>query len=403
MLSRVVRCASLVLLFAGCAAKNAAVQRDGAGESPGGQGGSAGGQGGSTGGVGGGGGNQASGGGTGGGPVVPPDAGAETAPEDHPDAAIDVKAPLDRPADAGGTIQKIGFGSCERLSMPQDFWPTIIARHPEIFLFLGDAIYSDHDETYEQLAAIPGFKQLIGMVQPLVIWDDHDYGNNDSGASFPGKVASKDRFIRFWEKYGAVSPDSPRRTREGNYDAVIQGAPGREIQVIMLDNRWWKGSPPNGAVLGPEEWTWLAEQLKKPARLRLVMSGMELISSSTTPEGWGLFLKEQQHFYDVVKASGAKGVIVLSGDKHYLEVSRRDVGLGYPLYDFTSSPMSAPPEPLEANLYRDMPSSSISEHNFGLITIDWGAPDPTLLFEFIHSYKGNVLLEKRLTLGALGN
>src|SRR5439155_23097060 len=140
--------------------------------------------------------------------------------------------------------------------------------------------------------------------------------------------------------------------------------------------------------LGAAEWTWLEGELKKPARLRLLMSGMELMSTSTTPEGWGLFPKEQQRVYDVLEAAQAKGVIILSGDKHYAEISKRDVGLGYPLYDFTSSPLSAPPEPLEANQYRDGASASISDHNFGLITIDWAAADPTLHIEMIQSYTG---------------
>jgi alkaline phosphatase D len=152
-----------------------------------------------------------------------------------------------------------------------------------------------------------------------------------------------------------------------------------------------------------QQWTWLEAELRKPARLRIVMSGMELISTSTTPEGWGLFKPEQQHFYDVLKASGAKGVIVLSGDKHYCEISRRDdTGIGYPLYDFTSSPMSAPPEALEANMYRDGAASSISDYNFGTITIDWAAADPTVHVEIIHAIKGMLMLERKLTLGGLG-
>jgi alkaline phosphatase D len=129
---------------------------------------------------------------------------------------------------------------------------------------------------------------------------------------------------------------------------------------------------------------------------------MEQISSSTTPEGWGLYPAEQQHLYDVIKAAQAKGAFIISGDKHYAEISRRDVGLGYPLYDFTSSPMSAPPEPVEANKYRDDPGSIISDHNFGLLTLDWAAADPTIHLEIIHATKGTVLLQKMVTLSQLG-
>jgi alkaline phosphatase D len=300
-------------------------------------------------------------------------------------------------------IERIAFGSCNYVSNDQGFWGQIAARRPQLFLALGDIIYVDHGEKYEQLAAVPGFKQLMAMTRPLVIWDDHDYGGNDTGSSFGDKVGAKKRFLDFWTQFGGVAPDSPRRERAGNYDAVIVGPPDRAIQVVMLDNRSFKGNPPGGSVLGDAQWTWLAEELRKPARLRIIMSGMEQISSSTTPEGWGLFLSEQQRLYDVIKAAQAKGAFIVSGDKHYTEISRRDVGLGYPLYDFTSSPMSAPPEPIEANKYRDAPASIVSDNNFGFITLDWAAADPTVHVEMVQSTRGTVLLDKTVTLGQLGN
>jgi alkaline phosphatase D len=340
-----------------------------------------------------------------------PDAGtleadaSESAPDAataQPDAGVDQATP---DASAEGGLQRIGFGSCNRMDQgSQAFWDTIIGRKPEVFLFLGDAIYVDHGDTYPKLAAVPGFQKLMGMVRPYVIWDDHDYCGNDTNSSCAQKDAAKTRFLDFWSARGAVPMDSPRRSRPGNYDATIVGPPGREVQIIMLDNRYFKGNPPGGTILGMAQWDWLAQELKKPARLRLLMSGMELISTSTTPEGWGLFKDEQQHLYDTLKASGATGLMILSGDKHYCEISRRDdLGLGFPLYDFTSSPMNAPPEPLEANKYRDSPGASISDHNFGMITIDWTAADPTVHVEIIHSFKGTLMLEKRLTLGMLGD
>jgi alkaline phosphatase D len=329
---------------------------------------------------------------------------APVASEAGPPAAADAAVALDTaPGQPAPAIERIAFGSCNYVTADQAFWGRIVERRPQLFLALGDIIYVDHGEKYEQLAAVAGFKELMAMVRPLVIWDDHDYGGNDTGGAFGDKAGAKKRFLDFWTAFGGVAVDSPRRARPGNYDAVIVGPPERAIQVVMLDNRSFKANPPGGSVLGDAQWTWLAEELRKPARLRIIMSGMEQISSSTTPEGWGLYPAEQQHLYDVIKAAGAKGAFILSGDKHYAEISRRDVALGYPLYDFTSSPMSAPPEPIEANRYRDAPGSIISDHNFGIITLDWNAPDPTVHVEIVHATKGNVLLEKMLTLGQLGD
>jgi alkaline phosphatase D len=302
----------------------------------------------------------------------------------------------------GEAIARIGFGSCNYVSADQGFWTQIAARKPEIFLFLGDILYLDHGETYAQLSAVRPLDDLLAVTRPFVIWDDHDFGRNDSGAELPNKDGAKAAFLGYWAEHGGPPRGSPRWLRQGNYDSAIVGPAGREVQILMLDNRYWKEKPPGGTVLGDAQWAWLAEELRKPARLRIIMSGMEQISSSTTPEGWGLYPAEQEHLYATLRAAGAKGAIIVSGDKHYLEISRRDVGLGYPLYDFTSSPMSAPPEPPEANKYRDAPGSIISDHNFGMITIDWSLADPTVHVELIHSSKGTLLLDKQLRLSDLG-
>ena len=44
-----------------------------------------------------------------------------------------------------GEIQRIAFGSCAKQWQPQPIWQAVIAADPDVFLFLGDAIYGDTD------------------------------------------------------------------------------------------------------------------------------------------------------------------------------------------------------------------------------------------------------------------
>jgi alkaline phosphatase D len=307
------------------------------------------------------------------------------------------------PADNGPQIDRIGFGSCNDLTRPQTFWPAIVAKQPQVFLFLGDNAYLDYGDTYEKLGATPGFKSLVAIAKPLAIWDDHDFGSNDGGGSFGGKGSYKKKFIDFWGGLGAVPATSPRRTRDGNYDSIILGPVGRQVQFLMLDNRWFKGAAPSGTVLGDAQWQWLAGELRRPADLRVIMSGFQALGSSTSSEGWGEYPAEQQHLLDVIKASQAKGVVIVSGDKHYAEISRRDGAVGYPLYDFTSSSLSASnsyaPEP---NTYRDTPTAASQNHNFGLLTIDWATPGRPFNVQIFDANTGAALFGKSLSLAALG-
>jgi alkaline phosphatase D len=271
-------------------------------------------------------------------------------------------------------------------------------------LFLGDVPYIDFGDTFAQLGALAGFKQLLAIARPLATWDDHDYGLNNGGAAFTGKAASKRRFIDFWGPLGAVAADSPRRTREGNYDAVVMGPIGRQVQVIMLDVRYFKGVAPMGTMLGAAQWQWLADELRRPAQLRIIMSGMAAIGSAVSGEGWAQHPTEQQNLYDVIKSSQAKGVVIFSGDKHYAEISRRDVGLGYPLYDFTSSALNANNSYVPAaNIYRDTPTATTQLHNFGFVTINWTAADRPLQIQIVNAVTGAALITKDITLTSLGS
>jgi alkaline phosphatase D len=176
------------------------------------------------------------------------------------------------------------------------------------------------------------------------------------------------------------------------------------VQFIQLDNRYFKGAAPSGTVLGEAQWQWLAEELRKPANLRVIMTGFQALGSSTSSEGWGEYPAEQQHLLDVIKGAQAKGVVIVSGDKHYAEVSRRDNVVGYPLYDFTSSALSASNSYApEANTYRDTPTSASQNHNFGLMTIDWATPGRPLTVQIFDAGTGTVLISKNLSLATLGS
>ena len=54
-------------------------------------------------------------------------------------------------------------------------------------------------------------------------------------------------------------------------------------------------------------------------------------------ERWGNFPLERQRLFDTIRGSGANGVVLLSGDRHFGALYR-EAPLGrYPLYEITSS------------------------------------------------------------------
>ena len=302
-------------------------------------------------------------------------------------------------------MSRIAFGSCAKQWQHQTIWYAIISATPDLWLFLGDTIYGDTDGKtawlvskeqmageWNRLADKPEFKKAREAFPMLAIWDNHDYGSHAGGAEFRVKEGTKEAFLSFW----GDPKDSPRWQRSGIYDARIFGPPGKRVQVILLDTKYnrsqFKPDPspkeerlkegkvggyipdndPAKTHLGQEQWAWLEEELKKPAEVRLLASSTQVIPNQKGMDEWGNFPLERQRLFDVISKTKANGVIVLSGNVHFGELSRYDDG-DYPFYELTSSGMTHINETYAhaANKYRI--AGPFIEHNFGLIEIDWEA------------------------------
>jgi len=331
-------------------------------------------------------------------------------------------------------ISRIAFGSCAKQQLPQPIWNTISATQPDVFLFLGDAIYGDWDgkqvfiptpETlkrdWDRLAAIQEFRNFRASVPIMATWDNHDYGKHDGGAEFTLKEQSKRLFLDFFGE----PENSDRRKRPGIYDAKIFGPEGKRVQIILLDTRTFK-SPyikdkrskeekaalnirgqylPNrdlrATLLGEAQWAWLERELRKPADVRLIASSTQVIADEKAMEEWGNFPLERKRLFDVIAKTGAKGVVLLSGNVHFAEISASDEG-PYPIRDFTSSGMTHNnPEYSMLNNTRRV-AGPFTKFNFGLVEIDWDArPAPSIALKVIGA-DGSVAFQEIFSLERLG-
>ncbi len=330
-------------------------------------------------------------------------------------AAEQLPAELAPPPPADQLISRVAFGACHKLDRPFGVWDVIRARDPALFIFLGDTVYLDTIDMrakaaeYAKLAAVPEFANFRKHVPIISTWDDHDYGENDGGASYPKRDESQQIFLDFFRE----PADSPRRTRAGVYHALLLGPPGRRTQIILLDTRYFR-SPlrpdtrggylpqhdPNATMLGDVQWKWFAQQLRVPAELRLIVSSIQVEHEDQPNEKWANMPAERAKLFKTIADANASGVIFISGDRHHGEISRMDIGAGYTICDITSSGLNCSYEPNdEPNRHRA--GRIFWADNFGVVRIDWDATDPTIDLEVHASDDGSVAVRKRMNLSQL--
>jgi len=311
----------------------------------------------------------------------------------------------------GRTLTRIGFGSCADAGKPQPIWDPVLARHCDLFMFVGDNIYADtRDMTvlrakYAELASQSGFARLRAEIPVVAIWDDHDFGENDAGGDYPFKDESQRIFPDFWNE----PAESPRRDRNGVYASYVFGPPGKRVQVILPDLRYNRtplvGQDLGGAdydswaqaklaagleVLGPyarnpdlkarmlgePQWQWLERQFEVPADIRLFGSSLQVLADFTGWESWACFARDRERLIDLIRRRNANGVVFLSGDAHYAELSKLDVNVPYTMWDLTSSGLTEEWTIPTPNANRA--SQVLSQANFGFIDIDWRGPSTRL-------------------------
>ena len=304
---------------------------------------------------------------------------------------------------------KIAFGSCLDQENPQPIWNSIYKEDIDSFVFLGDNIYGDIPsgklnkmrEAYKlQSKMIPSwlFKKNVEM-----IWDDHDFGENDGGSSYPLKQEAQKLYLDFWE----IPNDDIRQQRDGIYKNKIIYIDNFIINLILLDTRYFrsdlkktKGLKPvylkneelNATVLGDKQWSWLMGVMKIKSDLTIVATSIQLLPTEHRFEKWSNFPSDHSKLKKLLK-SQSRPIIVISGDRHQGAIYNDEN-----IYEITSSSLNKTISSIfrrskEVDKY--MLGEMFSGENYGLITIN---TNQKIIDLEIKDINGNMVLHKKLTL-----
>jgi len=203
---------------------------------------------------------------------------------------------------------------------------------------------------------------MASSIPLAAIWDDHDYGKDNSDGTYRYKEEAKRVFKENFPDYSFVQKD-----RGIYYKFSIA-----DVDIFVLDLRWYRSPMQSDhgvrkTMLGDEQLEWLLHELKKSkAKFKIVFSSVSLNdyggdTSSDRPgdDNWSGYKYERNKILSFIDDNDIKGVLVFSGDQHYPSsnilnwkkplspISRTDSSTEYSLrdlgpavFDFSASPLN---------------------------------------------------------------
>ena len=226
------------------------------------------------------------------------------------------------PEDGARGKMRFAFGSCvgKEPWLDAATWADLDARTSvDLMLLLGDNHYANTTDPAKQRAAFiahrsnAAFRALFQRTPLYGIWDDHDFGVNDSDGTQPGKEDALRTFNEFFANPGAGEADNP-----GVYFRFTRG----DVDFFLLDDRYHRSpdkAPDDGTKtqLGAQQLAWLKrELLASKATLKVIGAGGEWQSDSSE-DSWKSYAREETDLFDFLAEHEIKNVLLLSGDRHF--------------------------------------------------------------------------------------
>lgn len=280
---------------------------------------------------------------------------------------------------------KVAMGSCTYINEPAYDRPgrafgdtygvfdAIADKRPDLMLWLGDNIYlrepdwgsrSGYLHRYTHTRSTPEMQRLLRSTKHYAIWDDHDFGPNDGDGSWVHSALARETFGLFWANPTLGVPGAENTTAT----AFTHG----DVDFFLLDNRTHRIpgglSTAEGAMLGKAQVDWLIRALKySDAPFKLVAVGSQVLNDAAVWETYATMPGERADLLRRIEAEGIEGVVFITGDRHFTELSELRLKDGRSIYDLTVSPLTAGPFPPKEENRNRVEGTLVTDRNFAVL------------------------------------
>jgi alkaline phosphatase D len=244
---------------------------------------------------------------------------------------------------------------------------------------------------------LPILRNLMKAMPQLGIWDDHDYGPNDSDKSYHLKQQSLEIFKNYWA--------NPSFGQDG--EGIYTKFSYCDVEFFLMDDRWLRSSDkmlstinnqpnPNKRMWGQKQMDWLKNALSGSlANFKIIVTGSQTLNPVSPWDCLQSYPIEFNELMDFLNQQKINGVLFLTGDRHHSEIIKYDRPEIYPLYDITSSPLTSGVGKVsgkEVNNDARIQGTLVEAQNYARITVNGPPRERKLKVEFV-GIKGEKLGE----------
>jgi phosphodiesterase/alkaline phosphatase D-like protein len=205
---------------------------------------------------------------------------------------------------------KIAFASCAVNSSNRVVFDSIAAENPLFFVHLGDMFYDDiatdtprlFRQAFDRTLAVERQGNLLRNVPTIYMYDDHDYGVNNSN----GGSASRPAAVATYKERVPHPPLVETGATDANYFSFEIG----RVLFIVTDLRSMRSPQANTdnaskTMMGTTQKTWFKDQLSSATgKIICWFSTSPFIPNTTaSADHWGGYNTERVEIADHIKAT----------------------------------------------------------------------------------------------------
>lgn len=282
----------------------------------------------------------------------------------------------DRPIDFSKNPEGLPYGG------EYSIFENIRKSNPDFMIWLGDNVYLREADwnsrsgifyRYSHTRALSELQPLLASCNHYAIWDDHDYGPNNANRSYRNKNHTLEAFKLFW-----ANPSNGVNEHDEGISTTFEWG---DCHFFLLDNRTFRTANfrkyfvgcDKQTILGENQINELIDGLKSSkSTFNFIVLGGQFLNPAHKGETYNnIAAKEREEILEIIKKEKIPGVIFLTGDRHFTELSSLSDSTFYTLHDITISPLTSSPYPtaeFEENPLR-IPGTFVGKRNYATIEI----------------------------------